>query len=178
MHDQYTHFSKCRYHQNIYSYYESYTTVHRSSATQKCLSVKQMYWTIIIKKGQKIFVHGLAFQTMQLNIISIWLTTDVYRMTKVSSRMTSREYMISTPPINQCSSLGQTWICMSLMTWICNSILSLGYIDFRIERGKIIWGIFEVPLICWVKKVNNEKWKQITCTRYTVNLLYLVCTIF
>lgn len=97
------------------------------------------------KKGtKKIFVHGLAFQTMQLNIISIWLTTDVYRMTKVSSRMTSREYMISTPPINQCSSLGQTWICMSLITWICNSILSLGYIDFRIERKRS----FEVFLKC------------------------------
>lgn len=81
-------------------------------------------------------------------VIPIWLTIDVYRMTKVNSTMTSREYMISQPPINQCSSLGGTWICMSIynVSWICNSILSLGYRDLLVKKEKDHLRYFKVAI--------------------------------
>lgn len=106
-------------------------------------------------------------------VIPIWLTIDVYRMTKVNSTMTSREYMISQPPINQCSSLGGTWICMSKM---CHeyaiAYCPLGIEIYWLKKRKIIWGILKLPLICWVKKVKEKKWKQITCTRYKLQRWY------
>lgn len=109
----YSHFSKW-YHQNIHI--DKNINKHHGQL-KSVLSVQKMYVTLC--KGQNflymVFSNSHSCSTEHYTVIPIWLTTDVYRMTKVNSTMTSREYMISQPPINQCSSLGGTWICMSKM---------------------------------------------------------------
>lgn len=112
-----------------------------------------------------ICMHAWSFHliTIQLNItrytvIPIWLTIDVYRMTKVNSTMTSREYMISQPPINQCSSLGGTWICMSKM---CHeyaiAYCPLGKEIYWLKKRKIIWGILKLPFIHLSRESQGKK---------------------